>query len=145
MEKDIIGAIVLVALLIVQQYFNRKKGIKNATVYEQESAKLVRQTSEVVNRCAAENKIILVALNRHLEKNDLGHLSTELNNAIRMLEAMVERQNIGIVTLDRISSLVHSISDDIQKTDSRIVHERISNNLHTVEMLVEDIKRIVTK
>jgi len=142
-DKDIIGAIVLVALLIVQQYFNRKKGITNATEYEQESARITKQTSETVNRCSSETKAAMGAIARHLEKNDLGHVSARLEETVRMLAKMGEHQNACLNTLDRVSSLVRSIADDLQKTDSRIVHEQIQSKVHNLEDLIKDVKRIV--
>jgi hypothetical protein len=142
MDKDIIGAIALVLALMVQQFFSRRKG-KNDNKLEQETNKLVKQSNETVNRCSAETRIVLDAIDKNMAKNDVGHLSTRLNDTVQLLATMVDHQSECIGTLNRVSSVVRSIADDLQKTDSRIVHQDIQNKINMVESLVEDVKRIV--
>ena len=85
----------------------------------------------------------MVAIKEHLAKNDLGHVSSRLEEAVRMLEKMGDHQSACLAALDRVSNLVRSIADDMQQTNSELAHEKIQGKLHRLDDLVRDVKRIV--
>lgn len=142
-EYPIAALIILAMLLVIQQIVAKWKGASNASRDERESLRLAKQTSETVNSCKTETKEVLAAIKGHLAKNDLGHVSTQLDDAVQLLAKVGDHQSKCLFTLDRVSGLVRSIADDLQKTDSRIVHEQIQSKVHSVEELIKDVKRIV--
>ncbi len=142
-EYPLAGLIVLAALLLVQQILAKWKGGSDASRNERESLKLAKQISETVNSYKAETQLALSSIKEHMVKNDIGHVSARLDDAVRMLATMADHQGECLGTLDRVSGLVRSIADDLQKTDSRIVHEQIQGKVLSVEALIKDVKRIV--
>lgn len=152
MDKDIVAAIILVLLIIFRDFFKNRNGKNNATKLELENNKLTRQTSEAVTRCAdktngviASNIEVLGEIKRLLEKNEFGHLHDRQLKTLQMLEKMGEHQNICLSTLDRMGGLIRSIADDIQQTNSSVVHERIEGKLHSMEEMLRDVKYKLNK
>lgn len=142
-EYPYAGAMLLVGMLLVHQIIAKWRGTQNVSKFESESNRLAKQTSETVNKCAEKANVLMEAIERHLAKNDLGHVSAQLHDAVQMLEKMADHQGRCVASLDRVSSLCRSIADDIQKTDSRIVHAQIGSKITSVQAIVDDIKRIV--
>lgn len=147
MDKDLIAAIVLVALLIVQQYLNRKKGLNNATRLENETNQLARQTSATVNKCSQRvsdsieaNEHVVAVIKEFLAKNDFGHLHDRQSEALQMLVKMGENQSLCMRALDGIANITRSIADDIQQTNSELAHEKIEGRLETMKIMITDVK-----
>jgi hypothetical protein len=148
-QHPIAGSIFLVLAVIVQQYLKNRHGENDVSKIESETNKLARQTSEVVNRCSEKtakvmdsNIALLDAIDKHLEANDVRQIRADVKQAVQMLAKMDGRESASFATLDRVSTLLRSVADDLQKTDARIVHEHIIAELNSVQKTVEDIKRI---
>jgi ABC-type transporter Mla subunit MlaD len=148
-QHPIAGSIFLVLAVIVQQYLKNRHGENDVSKIESETNKLARQTSEVVNRCSEKtakvmdsNIALLDAIDKHLEANDVRQIRADVKQAVQMLAKMDGRESASFATLDRVSTLLRSVADDLQKTDARIVHEHIIAEINSVQKTVEDIKRI---
>ncbi len=136
------GAMVLVALLIIQQIVAKWKGGNNADRINVESNRLAQQTSETVNSCATKTTEIMVRIDEYIQSNHVGQLSTRLEHAVQVLEAMANSQNVHETSLDRIIDLCDSINNDLQRTDSRLVHETMLHEINTVKAIAQDVKQL---
>lgn len=144
------GALMLGMLLVIKQIISSWKGGGNVTRIEKETNKFARQTSETVNRCSERTGEVMDAtgdvirsIEKHLAQNDFGHLRTELNGAVQMLEKMANHKDIHHSELERLGSVCRDIAADIKRTDSRVVHADILHHVQQLESVAEDIKRIV--
>lgn len=149
-QNPMAGALLLAILLVVQQIIRAWKGGSDASRIEQEAIKLLRQTSETVNKCSERTgkvmdatKDVIITIEKYLATNDFGRLSARLNDAVQMLEAMASHKDIHHSALERVSDLCHDIATDLQRTDSRVVHADILHKIEAIETIANDNKRIL--
>lgn len=137
------GMLVAVILLLVNSIIAKWRGSTNATTTERESLKLAKQTSETVNHCSTRSHKVMDKFEEHMDANDIGHLSTEISNAIQMLEKMDARESILELSLAGVTRICDSIADDLRRGDHRIVHTGIINQLGDTLHEIEEVKRII--
>ena len=141
-EHPLAGAMVLVALLFIQQIVRAWRGNTDVNRIERENLKFAKQTNETVNTCATRSYALMELMDRFMEQNDIGHLSDQLTKTLKMLEKVAGSQGVSKHELDRVVDLCNSISGDLQRTDSRVVHSQIMSKVEQVKVQMEDIKRL---
>jgi len=133
---------VIAVLFLVREIFKIWRGKTDATTTEHESLKFARQTSETVNKCSSRSHDVMDMVERHYKKNDIGHIFTQLENTIQLLEKMDAVQSVHEVSLDRLDGVCHSIMDDLRRGDHRVVHSGIVNQIDKVRQTTDDIKQL---
>jgi len=141
-EHPLAGAMVLVSLLFIQQIVRAWRGSSDVSRIERENLKFAKQTNETVNTCAARSHSLMELMDRFMEQNDIGHLSDQLTETIQVLEKVAGSQGVSKHELDRVVDLCNSISSDLQRTDSRVVHSQIMSKVEQTKIQVEDVKRL---
>lgn len=149
-ENPMAAALVITALLLVQSIVKAWKGKNSDENLERESNKLAKQTSETVNRCAARTSEIMDqttqlmdTVRKYMETNDIGHVRTQLDISLPMLEKMVENQNLALGSLARIVSISSGLHDDFKVSDIRVTQEQVKSELVQLKSLANDIKQKV--
>ena len=142
-DHPLAGALMLAMLLVIMQIIKAWKGTNNVTRLEQENNKLARQTSETVNHCATRTHALMEVMEEFVQENDVRHLRSRVSDAIRLLDKMGHDQELHDNSLERVAELCRDIVSTLERTDSRVVHAQITNQIDSLEKTVEDIKRIV--
>lgn len=141
-SNPLAGVIVVVILLLVKEIVKVWRGKVDESQSERESLSLAKQTSETVNNCARSSRNLIEKLEESLRKNDLGHLSAQLEHALQMLGKMDASSSLHSVSLARITSLCDSVADDIRRGDHRVVHSKIISQIEELQRVVNDTKQI---